>query len=481
MQSNDQAYKLYLTPKQSRALDILNSSEYSELLYGGAKGGGKSVFGCIYTFLQAQNLIELFKITDEQAYPIPVAFIGRKRSVDFAKTTLETWKKIIPPHLYRLRMQDKEIIIENRVKICFGGLDNEEDISKFNSAEFAMVFIDQAEEIDRTDYAMLKGTLRLRYNDIVPQYKILLTANPAPCYLKEEYILAPKPYQKFIQALPKDNPYLDESYSLNLAEAFKHRPELVRAYVEGSWDDLEGSDTLIQHSWVLKCINGHVRYAQDRRVTACDVARFGNDETVIYNLIDNKISGEKIYGMKDAVYTAGEILSMAHKNNSHLIAIDGDGMGGPVVDMVRSLIKGNQEKIEVMEIRSSVRATQETRYENSRSEMWHYAASLFYEQEISIHDDPILIGQLSSIKYSHTGAGGRLKLEPKAECKKRLERSPDRADTLIYGIWATKSVTQKQYDFKRTDGNLDFLKPRGYGWQEQARLDQEIPYQSRYA
>jgi len=172
-------------------------------MYGGAKGGGKSVFLVQFAFLQCQRLIQLFGIDEKPDVIIPVGYMGRKRGVDFTKTTLETWKKIIPSHLYRIRYLDKEIIVDNKVKIFYGGMDDETAVNKMNSAEFAFICVDQAEEISRDDLGLLKGTLRLRYNNKVPGYKVLLTANPAPSFLKTDYIDNPPANKSkvFIQAL----------------------------------------------------------------------------------------------------------------------------------------------------------------------------------------------------------------------------------------------------------------------------------------
>ena len=457
-------YNLSLTPKQTIAFDTLEQPDIEELMYGGAKSGGKSVFLCQWAFAKAIQLISLCNIQD-QKFPIPVGYIGRKRSVDFRDTTLETWKRFIPKDAYIIRPTEKEIVIDHKVKINYGGMDNQESIAKFNSAEYAFIAIDQAEEITKTDKALLKGTLRLIINGVKPKYKMLFTANPAPCFLKDEYILAPQPYQRFIQALPMDNPYMDKSYIDRLREAFKHRPELVRAYVDGSWDDLEGSDILIQHSSVLKSVGIRPYINNDRRVTSADIARFGNDETVIYNMIDNCIVKAQIYGPKDTTVTAANIINMAADNKSDLIAIDADGLGGPVVDMVRQLLRDKESKMQVFEIRSGKTAERDDSFINSRSEMWFYASKLFYNNEVGIPDDHFLIGQLSSVKYSPNGSKGRFFIEPKIETKKRLDRSPDRADALIYGLWATTKVNKKQYDFKRTDPVP--VRNNSYGWQTQ--------------
>lgn len=456
---------LLFTPRQTEALDIMSDPKVKEVLYGGAKGGGKSVFFVQWCYLRCQELIRFFKIPNKPATILPVGFMGRKRGVDFTKTTLETWKKIIPSGLYRIRPADKEIIVDERVKMYYGGMDDESSVNKMNSAEFAFIAIDQAEELGIDDLGLLKGTLRLRMPGLVPDYKVLLTANPAPCFLKEHFIDSPpKDGSKvFIQALPTDNPFLDKAYIDTLHDAFKHRPELIRAYVYGSWDDIEGLDILIKHSWVSACINHEKKVQHDVRVTSADVARYGIDETVIYNLIDNRVVGEKIYGMKPADQTAGQILKMAVDNKSDIITIDGDGFGGGVIDFVRSLLKDRGDgKLKVLEINSGKKASNDKKYVNARTEMWFYAADLFAEQECGVPDDHLLIMDLTSVKYN-TVENGRFKCEPKKDVRKRISRSPDRADALIYGLWASQFVRKKIYDFKRQQPS-PVPQRDSYGW-----------------
>jgi phage terminase large subunit len=442
---------LLFTPKQTSALETMEDPNVKEVMYGGAKGGGKSVFLVQYAFIRCQQLIQLFQIKENPSFHLPVGYMGRKRGVDFTKTTLETWKKIIPAECYKIRPMDKEIIVDNKVKIYYGGMDDEASVNKMNSAEFAFIALDQAEEITKDDLGLCKGTLRLRYNGKIPKYKVLLTANPSPCFLKYEFIDSPpKDGSKvFIQALPTDNPFLDEDYVKTLQDAFKHRPELIRAYVHGSWDDIESLDLLIKTDWANNAINRTPKEEQDIRITSADVARYGHDETVVYNIIDRKIVGENISGMNSANENASKILSMAQSNRSDMIVIDGDGFGGGVVDIVRDMLKGIL-KPTVFEINSGRKARNEKDFTNSKAEMWFHTADLMAEGKLGIPNDHILVQDLTNIKY-FTASNGRFAVESKLDVRKRTSRSPDRADALVYGMWASQFVPKKKYDYVRND------------------------------
>jgi hypothetical protein len=74
--------------------------------------------------------------------------------------------------------------------------------------------------------------------------------------------------------------------------------------------------------------------------------------------------------------------------------------------------------------------------------MWWYAMDQILKREVDYMIDPELRRQLSSVRYKVVNSNGQIKLEPKDETKKRLERSPDRADAFIYGLWALKDVVE---------------------------------------
>ena len=184
---------LDLSEKQLTALEFLNQHDKAvELLYGGAKGGGKSVFGCLWAWSEAERLLNLYKLP-RTSNPMPVGFIGRKVGKLFNETTFETWKKRVPPECYVLKGKPAEIIIEGRVKIFTGGLDNRDDVNKFNSAELAFYFLDQAEETVKNDILLLRAATfyRLTIHGHKIPGKGLLTANPAQCWLKDEFIDIP--------------------------------------------------------------------------------------------------------------------------------------------------------------------------------------------------------------------------------------------------------------------------------------------------
>jgi len=456
MTENQQKIRIDLHQRQTQAMDAIDrlakeqaskkSPQTAEVLYGGAKGGGKSVFGCVWCYNEAIQIIQRFKLQPTK-YPIPLAFMGRKQSVDFTNTTLETWKKMIPPNNYTIRSQDKEIIIKDTVKLCYGGFDRSETVNKFNSGEFAYYFVDQAEELTLDDMSLLRGTLRLKINNTRLEYKGLLSANPRQCWLKDEFILQKHPARQFIQALPSDNPHLAAGYVERLADAFKHRPELLEAYLHGSWDSVEGADQLISEKNIRAAMLFRF-YSPVITFISCDPARMGDDETVIYIWHNTTPIAQKIYGKltSDRLQNLLHVLALEHKA-THVV-IEEDGLGGPIVDHQRKISAG---KYQVIGITSGSGADDSDKYFNKRAEVYCDVSDRFAAGEISLDidwmpdgDRQTLISQLCTPTYDFRGS--KILIEAKDSIKKRISRSPDRADAFVLGQYIYPQLRRQSKD-----------------------------------
>lgn len=399
----------------------------------GAKFGGKSWFLCVWSYLFACDFAKRHKIR-QSAKPLVIGFLGRKVAKNFADTTLETWYKTIPPAGYVAKGNPVELIIDNRVKILTGGLDSRETINKFNSAEFAFFAIDQAEEVTQDDISLLRGATfgRLVVNGKVQPGKGLFTANPRKCWLKREFITHPDEHRCFVSALPTDNPYCSQTYINNLKDAFKHRPNLLRAYLKGDWRAIEDPDVIIKVEWVDQAAERTFFPSNPRELLVCDVARYGDNETVIYHMRETEILFSMIYGKKDTYFTSNLLMQMSDKAGGIPIVIDECGVGGAVVDN----LKGH-EGYEVHGIDSQAKADDPEKYHNTRAQMWWEAGIAFSEGDVALHHpDEVFQDQLSTLRYSFRN--GRILVQSSDEIKEEHGRHLDRACAYIMGLYGLK-------------------------------------------
>lgn len=450
-----------MSPKQLAARAALDGSDYDELLYGGAKGGGKSWFGCQYSFLKMIDVILKCKLKPSPNPPV-VGFMGRKQSVDFTATTLETWKRAIPYEAYEHKKQEKLLVIQNTLAVRYGGLDDSDTVNKMNSAEFAYFFVDQAEEIEESDMGLLRGTLRLKLNGIQPDYKALLTANPRKCWLKPAFITAPQRRTKFIQALPVDNPFIDSAaYSIQLTKAFGFNPQLLAAYLHGSWDELDAAYSVIPAKAVDWCVDsGYDGGRAEKRITVLDLSEDGGDETVIYDWVNRKLRRDtiEIYAHRDLMDSVGRAMAHAKKNKSNLICVDKVGLGAGVYSRLKEIYDdqdGEHEPMLIYGFDGRLEAPgvlNDQTFANFKTWAWFMARTEFIERRVDIPDDPVLRSQLTGMTWHFTN-GDVIILDKNEDVRKNLGASPDRATTVVMALDALRRAPAKKVRDVYAEGN----------------------------
>ena len=234
-------------------------------------------------------------------------------------------------------------------------------------------------------------------------------------------------------------------------EVWGEKHPLYLSRVMGQFPD-EGDDTLIPLSWVEAATDREVSMG-GVTATACDVARFGTDETVIGHLLGRRYEMLEAYTGKDTVHTANRLIRWA--KSSDVLAIDDVGVGGGVTDQVIDELKGKIGHAAVAEkvlpLNAANRPTDkgdadEEEFADLGSEMAWELRIAFEETYkavqsgkdrgdvgLSIPNDEVLIEQLTARKYGYRR--GRIRVEPKDDMRKRGEKSPDRADTLTMAWW----------------------------------------------
>jgi hypothetical protein len=136
----------------------------------------------------------------------------------------------------------------------------------------------------------------------------------------------------------------------------------------------------------------------------------------------------------------GELMILSNKYQISDFAIDTIGIGKGIADRLNEMGK------HVSFVNSAERADAPDRFYNRRTEMWWYLLERILSKEIDYPQDEELRRQITALRYKVVNSNGQIRLEAKDELKKRIGRSPDRADAFVYGIWALKdSVEYNQY------------------------------------
>ena len=213
--------------------------------------------------------------------------------------------------------------------------------------------------------------------------------------------------------------YLDE-----LAATYGEDSDVVKVRVRGEFPSQSVSQFIASDA---------VQQAQERQLqvkdqgAACilgvDIARFGDDQSIIRGRMgrDGRVIPPIKWRGMDTVFSAHKVAEAMRKYNPDAVFIDGGGVGGGVVDILKS------QGYKVIEVNFGSAARESLKYANKRAEMWanmrEWLTTGVVDPDVELTDD--LVG----VEYGFD-KDGRLLLEKKEDMKKRGLASPDNGDAL---------------------------------------------------
>lgn len=233
-----------------------------------------------------------------------------------------------------------------------------------------------------------------------------------------------------------DTPRVTSAYSQRLIKLYGLDSDVVRVRVLGEFPKSE-PDGLIPLEFIEAAMMRELDNDYDSMLdVGADIARFGNDETIIIPRIAGKELGLHHFSRQDTMKTTGNILDItkgAMKEHSKAFArihVDDDGVGGGVTDRLREVIAQDNLNIEVLACHNGGSPADKEHYANWATEQWCGLKQRLQDGDVELLQDDELAAQLSTRKYG-LNSRGQIILEDKKTYKKRVGRSPDRADALV--------------------------------------------------
>ena len=438
--------------RQALALQYLMDNETTEILYGGAGGGGKSYLGCMWLIMLAiQN-------------PGIRLLMGRSKLKGLKETTLKTFFKVCQDQNIKgdgehfiYNQQSNTIQFYNGSEILLKDLfyyPSDPDFDSLGSLEIAAAFLDEVAQITSKAVEIVKSRLGWKLdngNEI--KTKIFMSCNPNKGFSYSEFY---KPWKdgvldsrkQFIPALSTDNPHLSKGrleQLQNLTGATRKRLLL------GLWEYDEDPNTLINYDNIVSIYNNSHILERDsaynilgtklkdntiikEKYITCDPARLGKDKTVIW-------CWQGLYGYKKIVLekqttdtVASHIKALIASENIPVtnVIIDSDGVGGGVVDQVKGCIAF---------VNGSSPLRKEN-YVNLKGQCYYKLADVINNKELFINEDILeekeiesINQELEQVKAKNVDKDGKKELVGKDQVKLILGRSPDYSDSLMLRMY----------------------------------------------
>lgn len=435
--------------KQLLAAEYWTDSITEEILYGGAKGGGKSYLGASLIF------------GDALIYPETHYFIARQELIDLRKYTIPTIYEVFKNWGLRLETYTKFDGNLNAFT-CYNGSkvfliscrDNPSDplFERFGSMQMTRGMIEEGGEVAEAAKANLWLSIGRWKNDVYKlKKKLLITSNPKKGWMKREFV---DPFKlgilqvnrKYIQAFPTDNVYLPKDY----VDSLRKEKDTVRRQrlFEGNWDYDEDQDSLVSFDALSDAFSNTI-IKDNQKYLIIDVARLGKDSTT-FNFWDGlefyKIETRQKQDTQQTIQQAKDYAAKEQIPWSNIM-IDEDGIGGAVVDGmqgVRGFIANSSPLPTASEIRQRNSKIENflipiRNFANLKAQCAYKLAELINEHKVSFtvpNYRDIIIEELSALlKQKDVGSDKKLAIKPKDEVKEALGHSPDIGDPLIYRAW----------------------------------------------
>jgi len=426
------------TVTQAEAIEYLFDKTTTEVLFGGAAGGGKSWVGCSWLILMCLK------------YPKTRYLMGRSKLDSLKKTTLntflevcETWGLKANKH-YNFNGGSNIIKFYNKSEVMLKDLflyPSDRNFDNLGSLEITGAFIDEANQITEKAKNIVASRMRYKLDEYNLIPKMLMTCNPAKNWVYTQYYRPSKegkqkPYRKFIQSLVDDNEFISKYYKTQLEtldELSKQR------LLFGNWEYDATNDNLIYYDAILNLFNQNGIHGD--KYISCDVARFGSDKTVI--MYWEGLHIKKIRSiLKSAVNeVVDEIRLLQQQNNVRLtnIIVDEDGVGGGVKDYMKCRGFVNNS-----------RAIKGENYQNLKTQCYYKLADMVNTAQIGIECPDInvknlIIEELEQVRTKDADKDNKLQIIPKETVKDIIGRSPDYADALAMRMFFELDANYGRY------------------------------------
>lgn len=413
--------------KQKQACIAWADDSVSDLVFGGAKGTGKSYLGCSLIF------------GDAFMYPETMYFIARKELNDLRKFTLpsvyevfSTWG--ITDKYFRFNGKDNFFQLHNGSKVFFlegRYIPSDPLFERFGSMQMTRGWIEEAGEFTVAAKNNLSASVGRWKNDVYNlKGKVLQTCNPSKNYLYSDYYKKHRDgtleeWKRFIQSIPQDNKKLPAGYIEQLERVLDitQKERLLR----GNWEFDDDPALLVEYEAICDLFtNDHVLGGE--RFISTDLAMKGRDRYIAGSWSGNVCSVSINMAKSDAKQIEDSLSRLKIEKgvaNSRIVS-DADGLG----QYLEAYIKG------IREFHGGAAPLVDRNYANLKSECAYKLAELINKREMKIictkEEEELIKEELGVLKaVSVNSDTSKKKIISKEQMKLILGRSPDFLDMLI--------------------------------------------------
>lgn len=219
------------------------------------------------------------------------------------------------------------------------------------------------------------------------------------------------------------NPRVSPDFVKQIAATYGENSNAYRVRVLGEFS-LREDDVLIPAELVdAAIVRDIVLDPKAPLVYGVDVARFGDDRTVLLKRQGSVVVDIKWWSHADTMETSGRIMAEAKQDNPEEVCVDSIGIGAGVADRLR------EQGINCRDVNVAERAALNPQAAKLRDDLWIQVKDWLNTRAVKIPNNDRLRQDLVAPTYGFNSSG-KIVVEPKMMMKKRRLPSPDYADAL---------------------------------------------------
>ena len=331
--------------------------------------------------------------------------------------------------------------------------------TRFGSLELTWWFIDEANEIDEQAFTILNTRIARQKNKeyhLTP--KLLCTFNPDQWWVKRKFYTPYKSWTRpedraFIPSLATDNEFVDPAYIEQLKSTTDEITKQRLLYWNFDWSWEAGK--LFRHDEIEDLFETYVEKS-DVTYISVDVARLGDDKTVIcirkwlecIKII--QYERNTIPEIADRIKDLEQMYYVSRRN----IVVDSDWVWGWLADLLRGCTNFVNNS-SPYKLESEKRWYVIRNYANLKAQCYFKLKEMMEKRLIRVYADWVIRDKLSeeleNIFITWIDTDWKVKVEDKKELKRRINRSPDFADAIMFRmIFLVEQLEQDENTFTGT-------------------------------
>lgn len=211
---------------------------------------------------------------------------------------------------------------------------------------------------------------------------------------------------------------------------------------ETEFPDRSGENSLIAGMVLDAAVNKILKNEENTSQVGIDIARYGSDKSVYYLRRGGKVVKRKTFKKLDLMELVGRIRAELDIDKPDMVALDIVGIGAGVYDR---LIELGYDNVVGVNAGAGPEKKFADKFLNMRAFIYWHLREEFEKGNISLEYDKELFEELTETDYFFL-SDKKKKIQSKDEIKKKLGRSPDKADALAL-CFAPVVLDGVQFDF----------------------------------